>query len=167
MDALEKLKLAIIEQMRAQVPVQTVYATVTSTNVAEGTMECQADGVPYYDVLLGLGGDKVVPMVGSTVLLGLVQNRKEACFLIMAERIQERHLVGDKFGGVPMADVVANVDAQIIARLQSLAAAFQTWAPAEPLRGIVQLKALLTTWAAVPTTATPAASYQNPALKHG
>ena len=54
MDELEELKQAIIAQIKARVPVQTVWATCKSTNVNEGTMVATREGLDYDDVLLGM-----------------------------------------------------------------------------------------------------------------
>ena len=68
MDSLEKLKRAIIAQVKANVPVQTVWATCTSVNLQEGTMEATRDGVEYFDVLLGLNNDIMLPMIDQMLL---------------------------------------------------------------------------------------------------
>ena len=107
MDELEELKQAIIAQIKARVPVQTVWATCKSTNVNEGTMVATREGLDYDDVLLGIGDDITVPKPNSKVLLGLVENHGTATFLLFAEQVQERRINGKQFGGLVKADVAA------------------------------------------------------------
>ncbi|MBS1940887.1 MAG: hypothetical protein JST38_08425 [Bacteroidetes bacterium] len=169
MDSLDKLKAAIIAQVKANVPVTTVWATCASASPEQGTMEANKDGVAYYDVLLGLGDTITVPMPGSKVLLGLIENQATATVLLYAERIQEQRIHGNANGGLVRAATVRSVDAQLIAKVNALVAALNAWTPTVPMPTVldlVTLKAAFTTWAAPMLPAEPT-SYENPIVKHG
>lgn len=169
MDSVEKLKRAIIAQVKAQTPVQTLWAECRSTNVQEGTMVAVVDGLEYDDVLLGLGQDITVPEPGSKVLLGIVENQREATFLLFAERIAMRKINGDTFGGLVKADVVAQELATLQRDMNQLKQAFLSWVPvAGPTTdGGAGLKTLAAAWAGQPVATTASAQLQNPTVSHG
>lgn len=169
MDSVEALKRAIIAQVKAQTPVQTLWAECQSTNAEEGTMVAVVDGLEYDDVLLGLGADITVPEPGSKVLLGVVENQREATFLLFAERIAMRKLNGDVFGGLVKADVVAQELAALQADVNQLKQAFLAWVPiAGPTTdGAAGLKTLAAAWAGQPMMTTQSVSLQNAIVSHG
>lgn len=169
MDVIEALKQAIIAQVQARVPVQTVWAACVSTNVQEGTMTATANGLEYHDVLLGLGDDITVPEPHSKVLLGLVGNKVEATWLIYAERIALRYLNGNANGGLVLAKAVQQVDATLIAKVNALITALNAWTPTAPPTpaDLVTLKAAFTTWAATPLQPVAPNTYENPKVQHG
>lgn len=157
-----------MNQIKAHVPLQAVWATCTSTNAQQGTMEAQRDGVEYYDVLLGIGGagDLVVPVPGSKVLLGVVENKPAATFLLLAERVERRHINGDAHGGLVLADQVASRLNTLEQDLNTLKQALTAWVPV-PSDGGAALKASAATWAAQPLTPTQSQVLQNTVVHHG
>lgn len=169
MDSLEKLKHAIIEQVKAHVPVQVVWAKCVRANAEKGTMVAEREGLEYHDVLLGLGSDITVPQPNSLVLLGIIENRNTATWLVFAERVQERRLNGNVRGGLVVASTVRQVDTTLINKVNALVAALNAWTPTVPtptLADLATLKAAFTTWA-VPIPPVPPSTYENPIVKHG
>jgi hypothetical protein len=166
MDVIEKLKQVIREDMRSMVPVQTIWATCKSANLQEGTMVAIADELEYYDVLLGLGGDLVEPMPDSRVLLGLVNNKREACVLLFAEATKVRHINGDSWGGLVKADPVATKLLALEQDLNTIKQLVTSWIPV-PNDGGASLKAQLIGWSAQTIATTSSAELQNPKVKHG
>lgn len=169
MDSLDKLKAAIIAQVKANVPVVTVWATCTSVNAQDGTLEADKDGAAYYDVLLGLGDSITVPVVGTKVLLGLVENQATATILLYAERIQEMRINGIANGGLVRAATVRQVDAMLVQKVNELVTVLSAWTPAVPPTpaDIGTLKAALVTWCATPLQPVEPTAYENPVVKHG
>lgn len=89
--SLDKLKQTISELIKKGVPIQTVWAEVTDVDWEERTMTVLgiADEVEYFDVLLGLGSFDVKPIVGSDCLIGVIENKDTASFLIMVNDVEE------------------------------------------------------------------------------
>lgn len=166
MDSLEKLKQAIIAQVRANVPVQTVWAECVSADPASGTMVATREGLEYDDVLLGLGADITVPEPGSKVLLGIIENKHVATFLLYAERIAERRINGNVWGGLVKADAVAQELAALQAEFNQLKGLLNGWVPV-PNDGGAALKATLTSWSGQPVQTTTSSQLQNPKVSHG
>lgn len=166
MDSLEQLKRAIIESVNARVPVQTLWAKCKSANANEGTMVAEVDGLEYDEVLLGIGSDITVPAPGAKVLIGLVENHREATFLIMSESVTQRRINGDAFGGmVKVEELVRELNA-LKAELNTVKSILTAWVPV-PSDGGAALKTALTTWSS--QTLQPAVSehLQNPVVTHG
>lgn len=166
MDSLEKLKRAIIAQVKANVPVQTAWATCRSVSPDDGTMVAERDGVEYYGVLLGVGADMTVPEVGSKVLLGLVENQPAAAFLLLAERIAQRRINGNGFGGLVKADDVAAEVNRLVQDLNALKAVFGGWVTV-PNDGGAALKLAATNWASSQLAPASSQALQNPKVQHG
>lgn len=166
MDPITKLRELLRSDMKALVPVQTVWAECTSVNVAQGTMEAKRDGLEYFDVLIGLGGDLVEPAEGSRVLIGIVENKKEACFLIYAETTERRFINGDAHGGLVKADPTAEAIAELQQDLNALKQVFTSWITV-PNDGGAALKTGASTWAGQPLTVTTSTELQNPNVFHG
>jgi hypothetical protein len=166
MDSLEKLKLAIIAQVKANVPVQAIWAECSSANMEAGTMVATRDGLEYDDVLLGLGPDITVPETGSRVLLGIIENKREATFLIYAERVALRRLNGDVFGGLVKADAVTQELNALKQDINVLKAVMAAWVVV-PADGGAVLKAASATWAADVHTPTISSTLQNLIVTHG
>lgn len=169
MELLDELKQAIIAQIKARIPVQTVWAECVSANPNDGTMVATADGVEYDDVLLGLGDDITVPVAHSKVLLGLVGNKSAATFLVFAERVQERRLNGKEHGGLVIADTVRQADAALLGKVNAMLAALSAWTPTVPptLADLATLKAAFTTFSVTPLTPVVPMAYENTIVKHG
>ncbi|MCW5900493.1 MAG: hypothetical protein KIT10_14610 [Flavobacteriales bacterium] len=166
MDSLEKLKQAIIAQVKANVPVQTVWAECLSADSSTGTMVATREGLEYDDVLLGLGADITVPEPGSKVLLGIIENKHVATFLLFAESIAERRINGNALGGIVKADAVAQELATLQAELNQLKSLLNAWVPV-PNDGGAALKTSLTAWAGQPVATTNSQQLQNPKVSHG
>ena len=166
---IEQLKAAIIAQVNARVPVQTVWAECVGTDVASGTMTATANGLEYDDVLLGLGDDITVPEPNSKVLLGLVGNKAEATWLIYAERIALRYINGNAKGGLVVANTVRQADTALLNKVNQLIAVLTAWTPTVPptLADIATLKMALTTWCATPLVPVVPNAYENPKVYHG
>lgn len=169
MDVIEQLKAAIIAQVNARVPVQTVWAECVAADAASGTMTATANGLEYNDVLLGLGDDITVPEPNSKVLLGLVGNKAEATWLIYAERIALRHINGNAKGGLVVADTVRQADTALLNKVNQLVSVLSAWTPTVPPTpaDIATLKVALTTWSATPLQPMVPTAYENPKVYHG
>ncbi len=166
MDVIQELKEAIIAQVNARVPVQTVWAECVATDVASGTMTATANGLEYADVLLGLGDDITVPEPNSKVLLGLVGNKAEATWLIYAERIALRHINGKAKGGLVVADLVALRLNAIEQDINTLKTVMASWVTAGGDGGAA-LKLAATPWYSAQLSPTQSQSLQNPKVYHG
>lgn len=96
--SLEKLKQTITELIKSNIPIQTVWAEVKEVDWEERTMTVVGidDEVEYYDVLLGLGSIDLKPKVGSSCLIGIIENRDTASFLIMVDEIEEIDINADR-----------------------------------------------------------------------
>lgn len=166
MDVIEKLRQSILDQIRANVPVQTVWAECRSANISDGTMVAVRAGIEYYDVLLGLGGDLLEPEPGSRVLLGLVENKAAAAFLIYAERTARRWINGDAKGGLVIADQVATRLNALEQDINTLKTAMAAWAPVSQDGGAA-LKAATATWFGSQLQTTSSQQLQNTRVSHG
>ena len=96
--SLDKLKQTIIELIKGNIPIQTVWVTVSEVDWEERTMTAIGidDELEYYDVLLGLGSIDLKPKVGSSCLIGIIENRDTASFLIMVDEIEEIDINADR-----------------------------------------------------------------------
>ena len=96
--SLDKLKQTITELIKSNIPIQTVWAEVKEVDWEERTMTVVGinDEVEYYDVLLGLGSIDLKPKVGSSCLIGIIENRDTASFLIMVDEIEEIDINADR-----------------------------------------------------------------------
>ena len=74
------------------------WAAVKSVDKAVKTAICvdSSSDLAYYDVLLGLGSVIAVPVVGTTVLLGLISSSGEASFIVWASEVEEHFIVTKK-----------------------------------------------------------------------
>lgn len=166
MDAVSKLREVVLQLIKSNVPVQTVWATCSAVNPEQGTMEATREGLAYYDVLLGIGPDQVVPVVGSKVLLGILENKAQATFLIMAEAIEERRLNGNGLGGLVMVGpLVARINA-LEQQLNQLKGILNAWVPV-PNDGGSALKVSAASWAGQPLPTTTQQQLANPRVTHG
>lgn len=73
---------------KAQVIVQTVWATCEKVAGDQMTATGILDGQDYHGVSLGLGALQLVPQLGSKCLLGLIENNPAQAFLIHAQLIE-------------------------------------------------------------------------------
>lgn len=95
----DKLRSLLQANTKGQIPVQNVWVICTSVDWHAKTMECKGvvDNLEYFDVLLGIGHKYIKPVVGTKCLIGLIQNKSAAAFIIYAEEIEE-YLIEDKTG---------------------------------------------------------------------
>lgn len=96
--SLDKLKQTINELIKGNFPIQTVWVTVSEVDWEDRTMTAIGidDELEYYDVLLGLGSIDLKPKVGSSCLIGIIENRDTASFLIMVDEIEEIDINADR-----------------------------------------------------------------------
>lgn len=89
--SLDKLKQTLSELQTSKIPTQTVLVEVKEVNWDERTMTVigVTDELEYYDVLLGLGSVNVKPKIGSSCLIGFINNSETLPFLIMADEVEE------------------------------------------------------------------------------
>ena len=107
----DDLKQALREEMKRQVPVQTLWATAEKVDETTMTVaDADEPTVKYYKVLLGLDGMIIQPVEGSRVLIGIIENNDKACFLIHAEQWKSCKLNGDRHGGI---GIVPNIAARL------------------------------------------------------
>lgn len=75
--------------------VQTVWVIVKSVDWASKTMVATGvvDDLDYHEVILGLGYDYKKPSIGSTCLIGVINNNPGNTFLINGETIDEHQFI--------------------------------------------------------------------------
>lgn len=83
---------------KAHVKVQSCWAIVKAVDWGNKTMTAtgQTDGLDYFEVQLGLGSLYRKPKKGTMCLIGMIENRDAAAFLIDAEEVEEYSLRVDK-----------------------------------------------------------------------
>lgn len=79
------------EIAKGHVKVQTCWATVKEIDWEAKTMTVIGvlDSLPFYNVLLGIGSFYRRPTIGTDCLIGMIENKDAATFLIDAESIDE------------------------------------------------------------------------------
>lgn len=89
--SLDKLKQTITELIKRNIPIQTIWVTVSEVDWEERTMTAIGidDEVEYYDVLLGLGSVDLKPIIGSNCLIGIIENKDTSSFLLLADEVEE------------------------------------------------------------------------------
>lgn len=166
MDTVAQLRQLLREEIARKVPIQTVWAEASNINMSEGTMFAVSEDLEYFDVLLGLGGDMVEPVEGTKVLLGLVGNNRNACFLIYAEQVNRRFISGDNHGGLVLANAVVTELNTLKQDINSLKAVLAGFVPV-PGDGGAALKVAAATWSAAQLQPTVAATVQSKTVSHG
>lgn len=96
-DQLNEFHRLLIETIKGKIKPQLVWAIVTEVDWEEKTMTAEGliDELAFFDVSLGLGSVYKKPKVGSKCLLGVLENKAAATFLIEAEAIEEMQIVSD------------------------------------------------------------------------
>lgn len=96
--SLDKLKTTLSELQTSKIPTQTVLVEVKEVDWDERTMTVigVTDELEYYDVLLGLGSVNVKPKIGSSCLIGFINNSETLPFLIMADEVEEIDIKSDE-----------------------------------------------------------------------
>lgn len=165
MDPIEKLRQLLRTEMRNMAPPTVVWATCKSVNTQDGTMVAEREGLDYEDVIIGLGGNRQVPKASSRVLLGIIEGKRQAAFLIWADT-QELHLNGDAHGGLVKAEELASRLNALEQDINNLKLVFSTWAPVTQDGGAA-LKGAAATWYAQQLTTTTSQQLQNTQVQHG
>lgn len=166
MDILEQLRASILQLVKANVPVQVVYATCKEVQAEAGTMTAEREGIEYFDVLLGLGQDITIPVVGSRVMLGLLENKRQATWLLFAEAVKERRINGNALGGLVMVEPLVAQLNELKSQVNQLKGILGSWVPV-PNDGGLALKAAAATWAGQPLATTARQQLENPVVSHG
>lgn len=93
--SLDKLKQTINELIKGNIPIQTVWVTVSEVDWEERTMTAIGidDEVEFFDVLLGLGSVDLKPKIGSDCLIGIIENQSTTSFILMANELEEIDVV--------------------------------------------------------------------------
>lgn len=89
--SLDKLKTTLTELAKNNIPVQTIWVEVLDIDWEERTMTAVGidDEVEYFDVSLGLGSVDLKPRIGSTCLIGIIENKDTSCYLLSCDEIEE------------------------------------------------------------------------------
>lgn len=109
MDEIRKLAKSIQEAGKKHVLVQTAWVTVKSVDWGKKTMVATGvvDDLDYHDVLLGIGSIYTKPKKGCKCLIGLIENKDGAAFLIDCEKAEEILINGGDNGGLVKKDATA------------------------------------------------------------
>ncbi|MFC0344056.1 hypothetical protein [Epilithonimonas hispanica] len=93
--SLDKLKQTINELIKGNIPIQTVWVTVSEVDWEERTMTAVGidDEVEFFDVLLGLGSVDLKPKIGSDCLIGIIENQSTSSFILTANELEEIDVV--------------------------------------------------------------------------
>lgn len=166
MDPIAKLRELLRADMKAQVPVQTVWATCKSVSMSQSTMVAEADGIEYHDVLIGQGGDLVESKPNCRVLLGIVQNKRQATYLIATDQTNRRWINGNEHGGLVKSDDVTEKLNAIEQDINMLKQLFTGWSPVS-MDGGAALKVATAVWAADQLVPTVSQDLQNKSVSHG
>lgn len=100
-------------------PVQVFPATVKSVNTSELTCVVEpVDAPEIYEVRLKAAIDNVkegvveIPKTNSTVLVGLIGNDMNTCFIIRCSQVEEVVMFGGTLGGlIKITDLVSKLNA--------------------------------------------------------
>lgn len=89
--SLDKLRQTLREKMKNEVPMQTIWVEVLEVDWENETMTAKGltDDLPYYNVILGLENVAIKPKVGTTCIIGLIDNNATTPFLIMADEVED------------------------------------------------------------------------------
>ena len=99
MDALDEFRENIKNAAKKQVKVTNVWATVKEVDWDAKTMTATGivDDLDYFDVLLGIGSIYTKPVQDSRCLIGVIENKEAATYMIWAEEI-EQMVITDQTG---------------------------------------------------------------------
>jgi hypothetical protein len=128
MSEIQKLVDNIKNAGKAHVKVNTAWATVKSVNWSKKTMVATgvADDLDYFDVLLGLGSVYRKPKNNTLVLIGIIENKEAAAFLIDAEEVEEIVFNGGYNNGLVNVEVNKTALNQLQSNINALKAAVAT-----------------------------------------
>lgn len=165
------------------IPIQTVWAVCKSVDWSKKTMVATGlvDNLDYQDIILGNGFEFKKPAVGSSCLLGIIQNNSAMTYLIDAKEIEEYLIVdktgfkiilkdgklslnGEQFGGVVKAKelkIQIDKNTQAISSLQQI---LNSWVPVSNDGGAA-LKSLVSSFVSLPKA--DLTNIENETIKHG
>jgi|GEM_PF-1189524 len=114
------------------------------------------------------------PKVGSSVIIGVLDNKNESAFIILLEELDklsflvpEILLSGDEFGGIVKSKIVADEVNANRAEINKLKQALSSWTPI-PQDGGASLKTILSSSGSlVQKQPTPKGTFENEKVKHG
>lgn len=86
-----ELRELLKNQSKSLIPTQTYWAVVKSVDWEEKTMIATGvnNELPFYEVLLGLGGFYRKPKIGTSCLIGIIENQEPFTFLLDCEELDE------------------------------------------------------------------------------
>lgn len=92
--SLDKLRQTLLEKMKGLVPVQSVWVEVTEVDWEEKTMTAIGleDDLEYFDILLGLDNISIKPKVGSSCIIGMIDNNGTTPFLLQADEVEDYNI---------------------------------------------------------------------------
>lgn len=177
-----ELKKLLTDKMKSHVPLQTEWVTVKEVDWEEKTMTAigSINGLEYFDVLLGLGSVDMRPKIGTSALIGAINNGA-ACYMISCEEIEELELTdqtgfkvnlndglllinGEEFGGIVNAkELKKQVDKNTLI-LEKMQTAFTNWIPV-PNDGGANLKGLVASFVSLQRA--DLSGIENTTIKHG
>ena len=177
-----EFKNLITDKMKSHVPMQTEWVKVSEVDWEEKTMTAigENNGLPYFDVLLGLGAMNVKPKIGSLALVGAIHNG-EACFMISCEEMEGFELTdqsgfkvdlndglllinGEEFGGIVNAKELKEQVDKNTALLKEIKKVFTNWITV-PNDGGAALKGLSASFTSLETA--DLSNIENTTIKHG
>jgi hypothetical protein len=179
---LNEFKNLLTDKIKSKIPTQTEWVKVSSVNWEERTMVGigEQNGLEYHDIVLGLGSVDVKPKIGSSALIGSINN-SAACYMIAAEEIEAFEVVdqtgfkwslndgqmtinGENFGGIVNAvELKTQLDKNTLI-LEKIQSVFSSW-NAVPNDGGAALKALVSQFTTL--SRSDLSSIQNTKIKHG
>jgi len=167
----DKVKKLIEGLARKQVAIITVAATVTAVNLE--SLTCDADpldgGAAYFDVRLrsvvddSEGGLVVIPKVGSTVLISLINNSDQSAYVSGISEAEEIWMKGTDYGGMVKVGELNSDMEKVKAFMQAVQNAFSSWVTV-PNDGGAALKVLSSAFTSL---LQPEINYENEKVKHG
>jgi hypothetical protein len=182
MDEIRKLANSIREAGKKHVLVQTAWVIVKSVDWSKKTMVATGvvDDLDYHDVLLGIGSIYIKPKKGCKCLIGLIENKDGAAFLIDCEETEEvviKHkkvsydadsiiFNGGQNGGLCKKDKVAEKLNKIENDLNALRQIILGWTPTPSDGGLGLKTALTLAWTSQPLQITQASQLENTSIKH-
>lgn len=87
----EELRQILKNHISSLIPVQTWWVAAQEVDWEEKTMTAigVANELPFYNVLLGLGSFYRKPKIGTSCLIGIIENQTPIAFLLDCEEFDE------------------------------------------------------------------------------
>jgi len=107
------------------------WVTVSSVNWESKTMEAaDADNLPYYDILLGVGMMAIKPTLGTDCLIAIVEGDEAVAFLMYADEADLIEFNGGLNGGMTKTPELVTQLAKLTARVDGIIDAINNGTPA-------------------------------------